>query len=101
MPRTVVALVALAASLFAFESRAGCCNVVKLDPEVPTVSVRVCEPESTPLCDSVIFEGSLSVGQSESVCTVDDTILYQERPAAGGAYGAAVTALCDGGDVEI
>ncbi|MGH9362235.1 MAG: hypothetical protein ACRD2T_09980 [Thermoanaerobaculia bacterium] len=73
--RLLAVAAGLGVTLFGDEARAGCCTVVKLDPEVATVGVRVPEPETAALCDSVIFEGDLAVGQSQNVCTVADTVL--------------------------
>jgi hypothetical protein len=83
------------------EVRAGCCNVVKIDAEVPAVSVRVCEADAAGGCGTLLVETELAVGGVTNVCTVGDTVVYQERPAAGGAYGPPVSAVCDGADVEI
>jgi hypothetical protein len=82
-------------------AHAGCCDVVKLDIAVATVAVRVCEPDAEGACGAVLFEGELSVGQSQSVCAAASTLVYQERLPAASEYEPPVTAVCDGGDVEI
>jgi hypothetical protein len=96
-----LALVLWVLVLLAEPARAGCCEVVKLDATAATVAVRVCEPDSEGACASVLFEGELSVGQSQSVCADSGTVLYQERLPAAVEYDPLVTAVCDGGDVEI
>jgi hypothetical protein len=101
MSSRVALVLSVAATLLAVEARAGCCNVVKLDADLPTVTLKVCERSETGGCGVVLFEGNLSVGQTENVCTVEGTVLYQERAVSAGAYGPPVEALCDGADVEI
>jgi len=93
-------LCALFASL-ATEAQAGCCNVVKLDPEAAPMRVRVCEAGAGGACGTQLFEGDLALGELANVCTIEPTVVYQERSVAGGEYGPPVTALCDGSDVEI
>lgn len=99
--RSLAPLVFAAVALSAAESRAGCCNVVKLDTTAATVAVRVCEPDAEGASGLLLFEGELSVGQSQSVCAATGTIIYQERLPAASEYEAPVTAVCDGADVEI
>lgn len=89
-------------SLFATQpARAGCCDVVKLDPELAPMTVRVCEAGPGSACGAVLFEGDLALGDEAHVCTAGETVLYQERPLSGGEFGPPVTAICDGADVEI
>jgi hypothetical protein len=94
-----LALVAVA--LAAAQARAGCCTVVKVDTTTPTVVLRVCEPGSEGACGAVLFEGELSVGQSQSVCADSSTVLYQERLPAASDYDPPVTAVCESADVGI
>ena len=95
------ALVLLLSTLLAEPIRAACCAVVKLDTTAPTVAVLVCDPDAEGACGAVLFEGDLSVGQSQSVCAAADTLVYQERLPTASEYEAPVTAVCDGADVEI
>ena len=102
MPKTLLTLAALilAGSVgVANSARAGCCNLVKIDPELPVVGLRVCELGPSGECALVLFEGSVGLGDVENVCTVEDTILYQENE--GGGYGSFAEAFCLGADVEI
>ena len=99
--RTVALTLCLAVAFLAVRADAGCCDVVKLDTTAPTVSVRVCDPDAEGACGTVLFEGELSVGQSQSVCAAAGTLVYQERLLAASEYEPPVTAVCDGGDVEI
>ena len=95
------AFVLLLSTLLAEPIRAGCCTVVKLDTTAPTVAVRVCDPDAEGACGTVLFEGELSIGQSQSVCAAAGTLVYQERLPAASEYEAPVTAVCDAADVEI
>lgn len=99
--RRVAPAACLVVALVSAEARAGCCNVRKIDTELPTVSVRVCEADAAGACGTLLFEGQLSVGGVANVCTVEETVVYQERPVSGGDYGAPVSAVCDGAEVEI
>lgn len=80
-------------------TRAGCCDVRKVDDDVLAISLRVCEPAGAHACGAMLFEGPLSFGQSQHVCTTGETILYQED--TGGGLGPPVEAVCSGDDVEI
>lgn len=83
-------------------ARAGCCEVVKIDSTTAASVVRVCTPDASEDCAAVLFEGTLALGERQSVCTAEPTIVYQEQDAATGAYGALVGAICDGdGEVGI
>jgi hypothetical protein len=98
----VIAPVLLLLTLLAEPARAGCCAVVKRDTTAPTVAVRICEPDAEGgACAEVLFEGELSVGQSQNVCAESGTVLYQERLPEAAEYDPLVTAVCDGADVEI
>lgn len=89
---------ALAPSL----ARAGCCRVVKIDAELPTLDLRVCAPGAAGGCASVLFAGPLPLGASANVCVEGDAVVYEEWDPALGAFGPFVTAVCqDGGDVEL
>ena len=100
MQIVVVILMTAATVLFAESARAGCCNVRKIDPTLPTVTLRVCAPDAAGACGSLLFAGPLAVGESQAVCSADDTVVYQEA-APGGSFGAFVEAVCVGMDVEI
>jgi hypothetical protein len=99
--RTLLLWWILALSLGSAEANAGCCNVLKLDPTLPQIAVRVCEPDGTGACGAVLFEGELSIGQSQNVCAEAGTVVYQERAPEATEYDPSVTAVCDGADVEI
>ena len=64
------------------------------------MGLRVCEAGGQIPCGVVLHEAPLSVGEIANVCTVADTIVYQEA-APGSPYGPLVEAVCDGADVEI
>ena len=92
-------LLTLSLLLLADAASAGCCNLVKVDEEVPTVILRICEPGIGSSCATVLAERPISVGEIENVCTVSDTIVYLEDLGAG--FGAPVEAVCSGVDIEI
>jgi hypothetical protein len=85
---------------FGTNASASCCNLVKVDAEVPISSLRVCEPDTESACGVVLFEGSFTLGESQQVCTPEPTVVYEEGDGALGAFGFPVTAVCDGGDIE-
>lgn len=96
------ATVALALTLVGQAARAGCCDVVKVDPEIPAGPVRVCEPDASgQACEAILFDATLALGARTTVCADGDTILYQEIDPATGAWAPLVTAVCEGGDVEL
>lgn len=83
-------------------ARAGCCDVVKVDAEIPAGPVRVCEPDASgDGCGAVLFEDTLALGAHASVCSAGETVLYQETDPATGTWMPPVTAVCDGADVEL
>jgi hypothetical protein len=83
-------------------ARAACCRVVKIDAEVPTQNLRVCEPDAAGRCGSVLFSGPLALGASADVCTEAGIVVYEEWDPSLAAFGPATTAVCeDGGDVEL
>jgi hypothetical protein len=96
-----VASVLLLSTLLAEPIRAACCSIVKLDTTAPTVAVRVCEPDAAGACGLLLFEGLLSVGQSQSVCADSGTVIYQERLPDAADYEPPVSAVCEAVDVEI
>ena len=83
------------------QARAGCCSLVKVDSETPTVTVRACEPDGSGACGNVLFEGALALGEEAPVCSATDTIVYQEWDDILAAFAPPVEAVCEGGDVEI
>ena len=99
--RALAVLTGVIFFLVAGQARAGCCRVVKVDPETPAVSVRACEPDSSGGCGSVLFEGPLALGGEAAVCSATDTIVYQEWDELLAAFAPPVEAICEGGDVEI
>ncbi|MBI1815181.1 MAG: hypothetical protein HYR72_09400 [Deltaproteobacteria bacterium] len=80
---------------------AGCCRIIRIDPETPTPVVRVCEPDAAGACGTVLFEGSLALGESRTVCATGVTIGYQDVDATTGIYGPRTDARCDAADVEL
>ena len=99
--RALAILAGLTFSLLAAEARAGCCRVIKVDPETPPVQVRVCEPQGSGECGNVLFLGTLALGESENVCSAAPTVVYEEYDDALAAFGPPTVAVCDGGDVEL
>lgn len=93
----MLALIALAAS----EVRAGCCRVRRVDPGTPTGTVRVCEPDGNGGCGTVLFEGTLALGDVQNICVSAQTVVYQEYDTTLSAYGPPTQAVCDGADVEL
>jgi len=80
---------------------AGCCDILKVDPAIPTSMIRACDPEPDGACGDLLFEGSLSVGESQSVCAAGEILVYQERDPITSIFQPPVTAVCDGTAVEI
>ena len=90
------------AALAALPARTDCCRVVKVDAEVPTLDLRVCEPDASGGCGSALFSGPLALGASAEVCTDAGVVVYEEWDPSLAAFGPATTAVCeDGGDVEL
>jgi len=98
--RALLILPGLIFVLVAGEARAGCCRVIKVDPETPPVQVRVCEPQGSGECGNLLFQGTLALGESENVCSAAPTVVYEEYDDVLAAFGPPTVALCDGGDVE-
>ena len=100
--RVVVAAFALVVAVNASAQSvwAGCCTVRKLDETFPSVTVRVCEPNTAGDCGSVLFTGPLAVGDAQNVCSAQHTLVYQEA-VPGEPFGPLVEAVCDSADVEI
>lgn len=94
---TIVPTIALNAS----DADAACCSVAKVDTETPALPVRICEPAADGTCGTVLFEGMIDLGSSETVCPAGPTIRYSEWDAEIGNFGAPVDALCDADDVEL
>ena len=83
-------------------ARAACCRLVKIDAEIPTQSLRVCEPNASGGCGSVLFSGPLALGASAEVCTDAGIVVYEEWDPALAAFGPTTIAVCeDGGDIEL
>ena len=80
---------------------AACCRVIRIDPETPVPVVRVCDPDTSGNCGTVLFEGAIAVGESRPVCGKGTIVLYQGYDATAGTYGPPTEARCDGGDVEL
>jgi len=98
--RALCLAIAASAFLAADVSFANCCDVVKVDPEIPISTLRVCSPDASGDCGSVLFEGPISLGQSVNVCVDGDMIVYQEWDATSLHFGALVTAVCEGFAVD-
>ena len=69
-------------ALLASEAHAGCCRVTRVDPITPTGTVRVCEPDGNGGCGTVLFEGTLALGDARNVCVAGQTLIYQEYDTA-------------------
>jgi len=82
-------------------AEAGCCWLVKVDSEIPMSTVRACSDDGEGNCGSEIFSGSLSFGESVQVCTTSETLVYQEWDDEQGGFGPPISAVCDGGEVEL
>ena len=82
------------------EAVAGCCGLIKVDPESTSAHVRACDPDSSGVCDVILFEGTLLLGEDASVCSVSDTIIYEEFDEAIGVFGPPISARCDGDEIE-
>jgi hypothetical protein len=92
--------VSLFATLFTSAARAGCCQLVRVDPpENPMV--RVCENDGAGGCGTVLFEGDLTANASQPVCTEGPTLVYQEWETASASFSAPVVARCEDADVEL
>ena len=89
-------VVAVVGALTPVSARAGCCVVRKLDPTVPTITLRVCEPNAAGECGSLLFAGPLALGESQSVCSQQATLVYQEA-APSEPFGPLVEAVCEPG----
>ena len=85
----------------ASQARAGCGDVARVDAEALAVPVRVCEPDANGACGDILFVGALALGESQHVCSASETIVYQEWDDAVADFLAPITALCDGGVVEL
>ena len=88
--------------LAALGARADCCRLIKVDAELPPVTLRACEIDASGGCGTVLFLGTLALGESREVCTNDPTILYQEYDDALAEFGPPIRAVCETGvDVEL
>ena len=87
--------------LLAAPAYAGCCQLTRTDAETPTGTVRACEPDASGGCGTVLFEGVLALGDTQSVCTAGITLVYQEFDTTAGAYGPPTQAVCDGTEVQL
>ena len=88
------------AIFFASDAGAACCRLIKVDAETPPATVRACTPDSAAGCDTVLFLGTLALGESQQVCPASDTLVYAEYDDVEQAFGAYVEAVCEG-DVEL
>lgn len=82
---------------FAADAGAACCQLVKVDSETPPATVRACAAAG---CETVLFVGTLALGESQQVCTAGDTLVYAEYDDVAQAFGDYVEAICEG-DVEL
>ncbi len=99
--RALAAVGCLAALALSTAASADCCRVVRVDPESAGHPVQVCEPTADGQCGTVLFNGTIGLGDGENLCSYHDTIVYREFDADLGAFGSEVEAVCEGGDVEI
>jgi len=86
--------------LLAADTHAACCRLVKVYAETPPATVRACTPDAAASCDTVLFIGTLALGESQQVCPADDTLVYAEYDDVAQAFGDYVEAVCEG-DVEL
>ncbi len=98
---TVTAVLAVGCGALAVEAHAGCCRVTRVDTQAPSGQVRVCAPDASGGCGTVLFEGSLALGDGREVCVAGQTVVYQEYDTTLGAYAPPTRAVCDGTDVEL
>jgi len=82
-------------------AQAECCRLVKVDSEIPTSTVRACTVDDAGGCASEIFTGTLSFGDSHEVCSTSNLLVYQEWDDELGGFGPPISAVCDGGEVEL
>jgi hypothetical protein len=97
----VAALVLALVALLAAEVHAGCCRVIRVDAQTPTGTVRVCAPDGSGGCGTVLFEGALALGDAQNACVAGQTVVYQEYNTTLNAYAPPVQAVCNGTDVEL
>ena len=96
------AVLAIAASVTSFETRAACCDLVKVEGDPATTQVRVCDPVASSGCTSWVFEGDVTFGTPREVCVAGTSLTYQELDPQSGAYGPPTEARCDAEiDVEL
>jgi len=102
-PSPLVLVIAVVLSpLAAQTATAACCTLRKIDADPPSAHIRACDPVATPSCTTWLYDGTLTAGESASVCAASDRVLYQERDPATEAWGPTTEARCeDGGDVEL
>jgi len=77
---------------------AACCELRKIDADPPSAQIRVCDPATTPSCAEWLYDGSLATGDSASVCTVSDRLVYQEWDPEVAAWGPDTEARCEDGE---
>ena len=99
--RTAFVLLLTVLPVYARTASAACCRVIRIDPETPIPVVRVCDPDASGNCGTVLFEGTMEVGVSHQVCGAGPVVMYQDYDASAGTYGPPTEARCDGGDVEL
>jgi len=98
---TAVLTVWLLSLAFPSAAQAGCCRVVRVDPETADAPISVCEPGDDGQCGVVLFVGDLPLGAAESICSAHPTILYQVYDGTADIFSAEIEAVCEGRDVEL
>jgi hypothetical protein len=99
--RRIALVMVLLTLLASFDADAGCCRLVKADPETSSTHIRACVPNSEGACGEILFEGTLELNDESEICSTSETILYQEFSTNEGVFGLPVSAQCNGGDVEL
>jgi len=87
--------------LGAAETQASCCRITRTDSTTPTGLVRVCELNGSSDCSTVLFEGSLGLGDTRDICSTGSTVVYYEYDTTAGAYGPPIQAICNSTDIEL
>lgn len=81
---------------------AGCCELLRVDAEPASSAVRVCDSVEGSDCAAPLFEGTVSYGTPQPICSSADTVSYRELDTVTGSYGPPIVARCDAAtDVEL
>jgi hypothetical protein len=74
---------------------AGCCELRRVDANPATAAVRVCDSAEGSDCAAPLFEGAVTYGTPQPICSSADTVSYRELDAVTGSYGPPIVARCD------